>query len=64
MQVPMMKQTADYKIYKGEGFTLAEFPYGQGNFVMDVILPDDQNGLNNIIPLITDNNLKLAQSDE
>jgi serpin B len=57
-QVPMMKQTSDYKIYKGEGFTLAELPYGQGNFVMDVILPDDNNGINNIIPLINDNTVK------
>jgi serpin B len=56
-QVPMMKQTADYKIFRGEGFTLAELPYGQGNFVMDVILPDDQNGLKNIVPLVTENNL-------
>jgi serpin B len=58
-QVPMMKQTSDFKVYKGEGFTLAELPYGQGNFVMDVILPDDNNGINNILPLISDNNLKV-----
>jgi serpin B len=53
-----MKQTSDYKIYKGERFTLAELPYGQGNFVMDVILPDDNNGIINIIPLINDNSMK------
>ena len=57
-QVPVMKQTSDYKIYKGEGFTLAELPYGQGNFVMDVILPDDNSGITNIIPIINDNTLK------
>jgi serpin B len=57
-QVSMMKQTSDYKIYKGERFTLAELPYGQGNFVMDVILPDDNNGIINIIPLINDNSMK------
>jgi serpin B len=56
-QVPMMKQTSDYKIYKGEGFTLAELPYGQGNFVMDVILPDDNNGIDNLISLIDSNTL-------
>jgi serpin B len=55
-QVPMMKQTSDFKIYKGSGFTLAEFPYGQANFVMDVILPDDNNGFSTILPLINDNN--------
>ena len=57
-QVPMMKQTSEFKIYNGEGFTLAEFPYGQGNFVMDVILPVDNNGINNILPLLNDNSLK------
>jgi serpin B len=54
----MMKQTSDFKIYSGEGFTLAEFPYGQANFVMDVILPSGNNGISNILPLITDQNLK------
>lgn len=56
-QVPMMKQTSDYKIYNGEGFTIAELPYGQGNFVMDVILPAGNNGIKDIIPLINDNSL-------
>jgi serine protease inhibitor len=54
--VPMMKQTDDFKIFKGEGFVLAEFPYGQGNFVMDVILPDENSGMNNVISLLNSNN--------
>lgn len=53
-QVPMMKQTSEFKIYNGSGFTMAEFPYGQGNFVMDLILPDDYDGINNILPLINE----------
>jgi len=57
-QVPMMKQTSEFKVYNGEGFTLAEFPYGQANFVMDVLLPDDNNGIKSIIPLINDNSFK------
>jgi serpin B len=57
-QVSMMKQTSDFKVYGGDGFTLAEFPYGQSNFVMDVILPSDNNGIKNVLPLITDLNLK------
>jgi serine protease inhibitor len=57
-EVPMMRQTSDFKIFTGEGFVLAEFPYGQGNFVMDVILPDENNGINTIIPLINDNSFK------
>jgi serpin B len=52
--VPMMKQRADFKAYTGEGFKIAEFPYGRGNFVMDVILPDDNNGLAAIIKLLTE----------
>jgi serine protease inhibitor len=56
--VPMMKQISDFKIFTGNGFVLAEFPYGQGNFVMDLVLPDDQDGVNSIIPLINDNSFK------
>ncbi len=52
--VPMMKQETEYKVFKGAGFVLAEFPYGQGNFVMDVILPDDGNMLETILPSVND----------
>jgi serine protease inhibitor len=54
VSVPMMKQKSDFKVYDGDGFILGEFPYGQGNFVMDIILPDAQNGTNEILPSITD----------
>jgi serine protease inhibitor len=53
-EVPMMKQKADFRAYKGNGFKVAEFPYGQGNFVMDVILPDENNGLTGIIQLLSE----------
>lgn len=43
VDVPMMKQETEFNVYKGNGFVMAEFPYGQGNFVMDVILPDEQS---------------------
>lgn len=55
-EVPVMKQKSDYKIFTGNGFVLAEFPYGQGNFVMDVILPGENDGINGIMPLMTNNN--------
>ena len=58
IKVPMMKQKSDFKSFTGAGFILAEFQYGQGNFVMDVILPDDHNGVNGIIPILNDNNFK------
>jgi serpin B len=54
VEVPMMKQKSEFKVYTGEGFVLAEFPYGQGNFVMDVILPDEKSGLKTLIQSITD----------
>ena len=54
INVPMMKQKTDFNVYEGNGFMLAEFPYGQGNFVMDVILPDEQGGLSNAVASLTD----------
>jgi serine protease inhibitor len=60
IEVPMMKQVDDFRIFSGEGFILAEFPYGQGNFVMDVILPDSQNGINSLIPLLNDGSFKAS----
>jgi serpin B len=58
VEVPMMKQKADFKIYTGEDFVLAEFPYGQGNFVMDVILPNENNGLSSLAASLTDTNFR------
>jgi len=52
--VPMMKLTEDFKIYDGDGFRLAEFPYGQGNFVMDIILPDAADGIPALLSSLTD----------
>lgn len=49
VSVPMMKQENDFNVYQGNGFVLAEFPYGQGNFVMDVILPDEPGFINNVM---------------
>lgn len=54
VSVPMMKQSSNFKIYSGDGFVMGEFPYGQGNFVMDVILPNSQNGISNLLPGITE----------
>jgi serpin B len=50
-EVPVMRQTEEFKIYVGEGFMVAELPYGQGNFVMDIILPDQKNGLASTIAM-------------
>jgi serpin B len=52
--VPTMIQKNDFKVLDGDGFIMGEFPYGQGNFVMDIILPDATNGINALLPSITD----------
>jgi serpin B len=38
-----MYQSENQKVYRGNGFYVAEIQYGQGNYVMDIILPDDNN---------------------
>jgi serine protease inhibitor len=53
--VQMMKQKNDFMVYDGDGFILAEFPYGQGNFVMDIILPDTKTGTADVLPSVTEN---------
>lgn len=56
VNVPMMRQESDFNVYEGSGFTMAEFPYGQGNFVMDVILPDQSASLAGTMELLSDAN--------
>jgi serine protease inhibitor len=56
VDVPMMKQETEFNVYQGDGFILAEFPYGQGNFVMDVLLPVEQDGLSNTLASVSDAN--------
>jgi serpin B len=52
--VPMMKYADTINYYKGDGFSLAEFPYGQGNFVMDIILPDTKTGTFELLPSVNE----------
>ena len=52
--VPMMNQKEDFKLYDGDSFMLAEFPYGQGNFVMDILLPDAKDGVSSLLPSLGD----------
>jgi serpin B len=58
VNVPMMKQTENFRAYVGQGFTFAEFPYGQGNYVMDVIIPDNNISLGSFLPKL--NNLNFS----
>ena len=50
--VPMMNQEITAKINAADEFILLELPYGQGNYVMDIILPDDGYTTSDIIPLL------------
>ncbi len=56
VDVPMMKQKNDFRVHEGDGFVVAEFPYGQGNFVMDIIIPNDQSSFNNTLAMVSDEN--------
>lgn len=55
--VPTMYQSETQKVYQGNGYTLAELAYGQGNFVIDILLPDN-NSLASLTPLLTDMGFK------
>lgn len=53
----MMHIESAYKIFSNEDLTIAELPYGQGNFVMDVILPAQGKTTTEILPLLTAANM-------
>jgi serpin B len=52
----MMHIESAYKMFYNEDLTIAELPYGQGNFVMDVILPAEGKTCADILPMLTDTN--------
>jgi serine protease inhibitor len=53
VSAPAMHQTETHKIYKGNGYVMAEIPYGQGNFAMDIFLPDNIS-LSPVTSILTD----------
>jgi serpin B len=58
VEVPMMAQTEDFKLYRGEDFAMLELPYGRGNYVMDIVLPDNNDGIENLTSNLTGENFK------
>jgi serpin B len=54
IDVPMMKQKVNLKVYHGNDFVAAELPYGQGNFVMDIIVPNEGKSIESVLPMIGD----------
>lgn len=53
VNVPSMHQSETHKVYQGNGCTLVEIPYGQGNYVIDILLPDNNN-ISSITPQLTE----------
>jgi serpin B len=51
--VPMMHQTENLKAVKSNNLTIAEIPYGQGNYTMVVVLPDANLTTNDVANALT-----------
>jgi serine protease inhibitor len=51
--VPMMHQTDNLKAVKSNNLTIAEIPYGQGNYTMVVVLPDANLTTNDVANALT-----------
>lgn len=54
--VDMMSQETNIKVGTDSKFLLAEMPYGQGNFVMDIILPNDGYSTEDILHELNSDN--------
>ncbi|MFO7789258.1 MAG: serpin family protein [Bacteroidales bacterium] len=53
IEVPMMQMEADLKYFSADGTSIVEIPYGRGNFVMDVILPAQDQAPENVLSTLT-----------
>jgi serine protease inhibitor len=51
--VEMMKMEAGLQIYSDPALSMVEIPYGQGNFVMDVILPSESDQFASVLESLT-----------
>ncbi len=56
VQAPAMSQHETLPYFNGSGFEAIELPYNQGNFTMTVILPEAGKNVNDIIPLLSQEN--------
>jgi len=54
VEVDMMYQSNNYKLAYQDKLILIELPYGQGNFVMDVILPAENYSYTDILEELTE----------
>jgi serpin B len=60
VQADMMTQTVTIPVAVFADYTIAELPYGQGNFVMDVILPSEDKMIGDITSVMDNNFLNEA----
>jgi len=56
VQVAAMSQHETLPYFKGSGFEAIELPYNQGNFTMTLLLPDTDKTVNDIIPVLSQEN--------
>jgi len=55
VEVEMMEMESELKYYSDPDFTVVELPYGQGNFVMDLILPSAESDVAGVIEQLNSN---------
>jgi serpin B len=56
LEVPFMKQETTLPAMSNDMFSMVEMPYGQGNFVMDVMLPNDGHTTDEVVAALTPEN--------
>jgi len=57
VDVPLMRQKDKFGYLKGDGFQVLEMTYGKGDLSMLVLLPDQTDGMSQLEPLLTAENL-------
>lgn len=53
VNIPMMHQTGNFKAVRHNNLTIAELPYGQGNYTMVVVLPPENVSTNDVAASLT-----------
>jgi serine protease inhibitor len=53
---PMMHQKGSFNYFSNEQFSAVEMPYGQGNFTMVVLLPNDSHNTSDIVANLSSEN--------
>jgi serine protease inhibitor len=52
LQVPMMQQTQAFGYFENDLIQMAELPYGQGNFAMNILLPAEGKTVDDIMSVL------------